>query len=246
MFLKSVLAEQFKALPQDKGDNDYWNMFDRVIIGDSCKFSIPENLKEDYPGFNGCRPSKALMNLQYNFDIKKGTWLSLDFTKATQNDQSYSPITFDQVFPNDLHIRDLGFVTLNYIQNIIEKEAFFLNRTPPNWMIYVQKNNKTSEINWKDVYKKFNKFKLTNLELKVYVGKNHKIPCRLIVSLVPQEVYEQRIKKAEKHAKSKGINVSDAYRFRCRFNTFITNAPSETLKTEDVDDLGWIEEMASV
>ena len=49
------------------------------------------------------------------------------------------------------------------------------------------------------------KLKLTSCEKQVLVGKKDREELRLIVAIVPEQVYEERIKKVNKKNKSKRI-----------------------------------------
>jgi hypothetical protein len=229
-FLKGVLAEQLADHPAIDHES-LWNPFNRILIGDSCKFSIPEHLGQDYPGFHGCRPAKAIMNLQYGFDLKNGHWQYLEFTKATENDQRYSAEILDDIQANDLLLRDLGFVTQQYLQTIINKKAYFINRMPPTWSAFQKENGK--KINWKSINRKIKKYDLGHMEIEVMIGKEN-IKSRLVVSVVPLSIYQDRLRKVEKHARSKGVQVSDEYKIRCRLNAFVTNIPKELLAHDNV------------
>jgi hypothetical protein len=133
------------------------------LIGDSCKFSIPPDFAKDYPGlYKGLNGAKALMNLQYSFDLKSGQWQYLEFTRATDNDQSHSPRIMDDVQPNDLLLRDLGYITYDYLQSISDRKAWFINRMPPKWAPLQAKNYHT--INWKSIYRKIKKHKFHSIE----------------------------------------------------------------------------------
>jgi hypothetical protein len=122
-FLKLVLADQMSSkLDTCHGIN--WQPFSKVLIGDSCKFVLPEEYIADYPGFGG-RNKLSLMNIQYAFDLKHGDWENLELTKATQNDQSHSKKTLQQINKDELHIRDMGFITMPYLSKIVTKKPFF-------------------------------------------------------------------------------------------------------------------------
>lgn len=234
-FLKAVLAEQLADHPT-LVHGSLWGPFNRILIGDSCKFSIPGHLAQDYPGFQGCRLANALMNLQYAFDLKNGDWQYLELTRATENDQRYSSKILDDVQANDLLLRDLGFVTQHYLQTIIEKKAYFINRMPPKWSAFQKENGEL--INWKSIYRKIKKHDLNHLEMEVLLGKENKsIASRLVVSVVPSSVYQERIRKAEKHAQSKGFQVTDEYKIRCKLNVFITNIPKELLASCNISEV---------
>jgi hypothetical protein len=113
-FLKSVLAEQMASRMNLSPAVDKWEPFSRVVIADSCKFSLPEKYKEDYPSYKSSGNVLSIMNIQYAFDLKYGDWENLEFTNATQNDQSHSNKTLDRIDKDELRIRDLGFVTFYF------------------------------------------------------------------------------------------------------------------------------------
>ncbi len=51
--------------------------------------------------------------------------------------------------------------------------------------------------------------KLPYLEYQVLVGKKAKTPCRLVIYQVDRSIYEKRIGKTSKQAKSCGYQVSE-------------------------------------
>jgi Transposase DDE domain len=56
-----------------------------------------------------------------------------------------------------------------------------------------------------------------------------KIPCRLIIERVSNKEYERRLEKARISAKSKGVGISELYKLKLRYNSFITNVSSNIL-----------------
>jgi hypothetical protein len=233
-FLKSVLAEQI-ASKLDINGKTGWQPFTRVMVADSCKFALPEQYKDDYPGFGGAR-SKALMNIQYAFDLKQGNWETLELTKVSQNDLAYSKKTLQYIRTGDLHIRDLGYVSHAYLSEIVSKKAFFLNRLHPLWKPIERSTGKA--VNWSTLHQKMQPGKTTHFETMITVGTGKEaFDCRLIAVAVPEKVWSERIRKAQFRAKSVGYELTDEYKQRCRFSLFITNTEKETLKAAEVIEL---------
>jgi len=79
--------------------------------------------------------------------------------------------------------------------------------------------------------------KLSRVYKDVFIGTEAKIPVRLVIELMPDAVYEQRMRKTLKIHKKKGYQTSEEYKFMSRFNLFITNVPKETLPDEVVSVL---------
>jgi len=120
---------------------DNWGSFSRVLVADSCKFLLPDAYQEAYPGYNSFGNAKPspLMNIQYAFDLKHGDWETLEFTKATMNDQSHSNKTLDRIQKDELHMRDLGFITMTYLTKVISEKAFFSKQTASAMEAYSEK-----------------------------------------------------------------------------------------------------------
>ncbi|AYL98946.1 IS4 family transposase [Mucilaginibacter celer] len=233
-FLKSVLAEQITQKLDIKSGKD-WKPFTRVMITDSCKFALPQQYKDDYPGFGGAR-SKALMNMQYAFDLKQGNWETLELTKVSENDKAYSKRSLQDIKAGDLHIRDLGYVTHGYLLKISTEKAFFLNRLHPGWKPISRSTGKA--INWHTLYQEMQLSKRNRFETMVTIGKGEEaFDCRLIAMPVPEKVWSERIRKAQIRAKSVGYELTDDYKYRCRFSIFITNTTIELLNATEVIQL---------
>lgn len=233
-FLKSVLAEQMTSKLEVVGENN-WQPFSRVMIADSCKFALPQKFEKDYPAYSG-NHAKSLMNIQYSFDLKHGSWESLELTKATENDLGYSKRTLEQIREGDLYIRDLGYVSHAYLFKIVKEKAFFINRLHPLWNPVLCDTGKA--INWVSLYEKIQQTRSADLETMITIGTGQNaFNCRLIAVAVPEEVWAERIRKAQIRAKSVGYQLTDEYKQRCRFSLFITNTSEEVLKTADIVQL---------
>jgi transposase len=79
--------------------------------------------------------------------------------------------------------------------------------------------------------------RLCEKQRQVLIGEKQLLPVRLILRLVPDEVYEKRIRAKEKENRKKGGKISDETKIRLRFNLYITNAAEEALPASDVFSL---------
>ena len=235
-FLKAVLAEQIASKMNLSLSADKWAPFSAVKVCDSCKFSLPVQYKEDYPSYKSFGNVSSIMNIQYAFDLKHGDWENLEFTKATQNDQSHSNKTLERIKKDELHIRDLGFVTMSYLAKVVNEKAFFLNRLHPQWKP-VQCNT-GKPVDWTALYKKMQNNGDSHFETMITIGTGKNVfDCRLIAVPVPEQVWAERIRTAQIRMKSMGSELSDEYKSRCRFSIFITNTDQATLKAVDIIQL---------
>lgn len=219
-FLKGLVGELFSGQLQQLNYVELPLHFPQIKIKDSTKFSLPDSYGNDYKGYGNFSKKNGLISIQYEYDLVSSTWLSIEITKGLRNDQQDSKETISAIKKGDLHIRDLGYITPTYLSAVVDKKAFFLNRLPPNAGVFTKA---MKPLDWKKTDASFRKKSLVSMELDVMIYEKNKIPCRLIMERVNDAEYERRLKKARISAKSRGVNISDLYKIKMRYNTFITN-----------------------
>jgi len=223
-----MFEEQFKTQITRAVSSEVLGKFNRVLIKDSTRFDIAEQHKEKYPGSGGSA-SQAGMSIQYEFDLKDGKITDLNLTSSIDQDSTDASKTKGKVEKNDLIIRDLGYFVLDVFEYVQKSQAFFLSRLEPRVLIYQEKNGSTTQLSYNGLYERMVEAKQTTMEIDVLIGEKKKLPVRLIVNLLPEEVYNERIRKITKQYQKKGKKISERYKEYARFNFYITNIPSETV-----------------
>jgi hypothetical protein len=226
--LKRVIEKQLSKVINDK----FLTQFNQIRIKDATRIVLPDRLKEYYKGYGGGskESSKAGICIQFEYDAKNGKILSLDITHATRNDNTDAKETITNVNSGDLILRDLGYYSLPNLESIDNSDAFFISRLGAKTNVY--ENEKI--LSFRELYKTISINKQTCIEVNVIVGKKEQIPMRLVISIVPNDVYEKRIRKIDQRNKNHGYQTSDDYKYRCRFNLFITNIETQNLTKEQV------------
>lgn len=230
-FLKGLVEELFSGQLQQLIDVELPLHFPQIKIKDSTKFSLPDSYGNDYKGYGNFSKKNGLLSVQYEYDLVSSTWLSIEITKGLRNDQQDSKESTSAITKGDLHIRDLGYITPTYLSAVVDKGAFFLNRLPPKAGVFTKAMN---PLDWKKTDASFRKKSLVSMELNVMIYEKNKIPCRLIMERVSDAEYERRLKKARISAKSRNVNISDLYKIKLRYNTFITNVCCAILPVTEV------------
>lgn len=232
-FIQSIFEEQLARQIDGTIHPDFLKKFSRVRIKDSTRFDLSEKLKEHFHGFGGKVTSDAAVCVQYEFDIKDGKLLDVDFTHAISSDKTDAKNKANDIQKGDLIIRDLGYYSTDVIKKIINKEAFFISRLNLKLLIFEDEK----EISFSSLHRKMIKDQQSHLEKQVLIGKEDKVPVRMIIDIIPEEVYQKRITKAAKECKKKGFQLSDEYKARARFNLFITNVPQAEIPSTQVYQL---------
>lgn len=208
----------------------WMDLFIRVLVKDGTRFDIPELLAKYFKGFGGSFTSDAGMCIQFEYDLKNGQIVELKTTSANIPDSKDAQLTKDDIQKGDLILRDLGYFGLNILREIIEKEADFISKLNTQVCVYEKIKDEFQKLDFVKLQRKFHKTGCSCLDLEVYIGQKEKIPVRLIVEKIPENVYEQRIQTATKISQKKGYKMSNEYAARQRFNCYVTSISKEKLK----------------
>ena len=259
-FSKSVLSTAIENRVSSKALSKGKELFKRILIKDSTRFDIAPSFASIFPGYGG-DASKAGVSIQFECDLKNGRISDMELQSALDRDSKDALGKRELIRAGDLIIRDLGYYHSSVFESIIEKEAYFISRLHSSCNVYNQKKG-TEKLDFGSLYKQMQSTGEQYRDMNVYLGKD-RIPVRLVITPIPEEIYEKRIrdhnKKNRHRPKSKsrskdeekrkawnkqaqengekGYNMSDEFRERARFNLFICNIPSEDLPCDAIYEL---------
>lgn len=197
-----------------------------INIKDSTRFALPPNMADLYPGNQGAG-MKAGAAVQFEFGIKSGK-SSIKLTASNIYDQHESSLDKETIRQGVLYIRDLGYAYQDYMNNINEKKAFFINKLTPKALIYTLDESGYRQLDLQSIKGVF--------DGQVYIG-NEKMPVRIIIEPVSDELKNKRIATVDKYNKKKGSKTSDHFKQRAGFNFIVTNLPAGKYSAELIQKL---------
>lgn len=207
--------------------------FTTVKIKDSTSFDLPENLLDSYPGARG-GASRAGAHIQYEFDLKSGKTVDFEVTPGNINDYTNAWNTLDSISKGDLIIRDLGYSSLRVLNEINSKEAYFISRVKTDANLYELKGDTYKLLDLNALEKRMKSNGINCYEKNVYIGCRRYMPVRLIVTIVPDDKIEGRIKKQRGKSKKRGSKIKNKSLKNIGLNLFISNVTSEYLSLDQV------------
>ncbi len=233
-FIKTIFETYLKNKNQllaSKDELGWMNLFKRVLVKDGTRFDLPEAYASHFKGYGGSCSSDSAVCVQFEYDLKTGKIAELKLTSANIPDCKDAQLTQENIQAGDLILRDLGYFNLNIFENITKNDAYYISKLNANVSVFTFKNNKYTPLNFKQLYQEINQKNIKTMELDVYIGKDKKMPTRLIIEQISHEVYEQRIIKNKKYNQRKGFSMKEEYANRRHFNLYVTNISKGILPT---------------
>jgi hypothetical protein len=234
VFLRRALEQVLhKQLQRTRPVFETADGFERILIKDSTCFQIDESLAEAYPGSGGSG-SAASVRIQFEYDVLTGRIHDLSIGAFNEQDAKNSIATIDGIASDDLVMRDLAYMSLDILEKIAQREAFYLCRPNPIVKIYEKKGDEYHEVDFIRVLKYLKERNMTHIEKEVYLGVEKKLCTRLIIHRLPDTEVGIRLRKARESNKKKGRGeLTKEYKARAHLNLFITNASEEALPAEN-------------
>lgn len=203
-------------------------VFKRIIVWDSTQVQLPESFCTKYRGHGG-GASAAGLKLQYGFDIISQKIIVMLVQDAVQSDLHQELHDLEK---SDLRIEDLGYFNLKRFEKIIQGKAFFLSRHRFNVTVFEYRNETYEEL---DLIKLARRMKAGDRRIiSVYLGQKEKLPVRMIVEKVPEQLASEKRRKlkTDKHNKRRGL--SQKRLLLCSLNIYITNTREDQIPADQI------------
>jgi hypothetical protein len=218
-FLLAVFGQCMKPAMREAFSHGLFASFKRVLLHDSTVLSLPTRYASHFPGSANRRKAFSQLKIQVVCDLLRASVEHLSLSGFTRNDQRAAPDILALLLPGDLIIRDLGYFVLSVLADIIARKAFFLSRYLYGTVILDTKTQRP--INLVKVLKKHGGF-----DAHVLLGKNARVPVRLVAVSVPDAVANQRRRKLRQN-RDQSLNPGKEHFFLLGWNIFVTNVDSQ-------------------
>lgn len=203
--------------------------FTAVELGDSTTVTVPDAYAEEFPGCGGKADSgQAAVKIQTIWELRTGKLLKLQVQPGRHSDAK-STAPEEPVTPGSLTIRDLGYFCLERFQSVSAQGAYWISRWQPGTAVF--------DVNGQplDLLESVRQHQGSGpLDLPILLGAVQRLPCRLIVLRVPQEVADRRRQKAYERAQKHGRVPSQESLAWCDWTILVTNCPADLLTWKEV------------
>lgn len=225
VFLEKIFKDMLyeKCLSTIKcNDITALQVFSDVKACDATIIEINENLSAIWKGYGG-NSSKAALKIQTIYSLRSNAIENIDIKPGVENDTTYTENVLKHVNPNELMIVDLGYFNKKVFNMFSEKDAYFLSKVKNNTTFY-RENVITGKLEPFD----FDKYlRSSNEMIDVYLYTKTKdgeyFEFRVIGQKLPENMYEEKLRKAKKRAKNQGRTLKKSEKEALKWTIMITN-----------------------
>lgn len=196
--------------------------FEAVELVDSSGIALPDGLTDEFRGSGGDGP-KAAMKLQTVWEFLRGNLSAVIRQSGCQPDQRFKG-HLAYVARGALFLCDLGYFVLTSLRDIAAGDAYFVSRLQTRCLLYDPETQEQV-----DLLAHLRQSKDHQEELRLLVGKDIKLPCRVLIVRLPPDVVAERRRKANANARRKGRTLSAEKLAWLAWSVYITNVPATML-----------------
>lgn len=204
--------------------------FNGVYLRDSSVVSLPKEIRSVWPGTGGTAGETASVKLQVSINYNTGELFGPVLHPGRKHDQE-SPFHTKEHTKGALRLADLGFFDLKQMDIDNENGIYWLNRLKTGTVIYDNKGNRIDLLSW------LKKLPKNKTETDIFLGANHKIPCRLFVCRVSKDVVKQRRKRLKEEERKRQRKLSAQSYELIHWTLLVTNVPQNLLSFQEAQNL---------
>jgi hypothetical protein len=198
--------------------------FAGVYVLDSSTIRLPNVLSSVWPGCGGSTSAtaQAALNVQVRWNLSTGTLDGLELQAGRAHD-STTGLQPAPLPPGALRLADVGYFDLDVFATLSTNGACWLSRLHNHTAVYTDSGAPL------DVLALLQSVDLVTFDIPIFVGASHRLPARLLVARVPQNVADQRRRRLRREARDKGQTVTQRTLALAAWTRILTNVPAAML-----------------
>ena len=201
--------------------------FARVLLEDSTQCRLHAKLAEAFKGSGGSASTSAL-KLDVIYEVMQHSLVEVHLSDGKAADQGRALAIVPHLRPDDLVLRDLGYLSLESLRQIAAHGAWYLSRLCKGVEVYLEAQAEALDL---VAYLQQHYPNDDVIDLPVSLGQE-RVSCRLLAYHLPEKVVEERRRKALEEARKKGRILTLDYLNWLAFGFYITNVAQEALSAK--------------
>lgn len=202
--------------------------FNGVYVQDSSTITLPDELGEIWSGCGGStsQGTQASLKIQVRLNMTTGELQGPALQAGRDSDQQDS-LPMEDLPSGALWLSDLGYFSLDRLDNLGDRGVFWFMRLKVQTVVYDEAGRE-----W-DAVELIKAQGQEIVDIPILLGKQRRIPCRLLAKRVSPEQAEARRRQLKARAARKGKMVSKKRLAWADWTVYITNMPKEILTPQE-------------
>jgi Transposase DDE domain len=203
--------------------------FTSVLILDSTTITLPDSLRDRFPGCGGSHGGgQAAMKQQVQWDLCRGALEAIVIEPGRNCDYKTSlqsaPLT-----PGSLRITDLGYFDTEVFERFSREGVYWLSRLQFGTTVFTPEGQRLRLLDW--LGEQPGPF----VDRPVLMGTERKVACRIVAWRVPPEVANRRRQKLIAETRRKDGRVPSKERLAwCDWTILVTNVGTDLLNVKEI------------
>jgi Transposase DDE domain len=227
-FLQELFCKASQmVVGSDKALAPILERFRNVTLLDSSTITLPDSLSEEFPGCGGSYGSgAAAMKLQTEWDFRSGALSHVEIESGRSPDGA----TVRQEArrgPGSLRISDLGYFNMAVFADMDRHDEYFLSRLQFGTHVVLPGGDPVELLKWLAQQRGL-------IDQPILLGKEQRLPCRVIACRVPgKQASRRRQKLHREHMRKNGKEPSSERLAWCDWTILVSNVPMEKMSSEE-------------
>ena len=196
--------------------------FQGVYVRDSSVVSLPAELQGLWPGVGGSLGESSAIKLQVRLEYSTGQ-LAGPVLQAGRAPDRQSPYQEEALPAGAVRMGDLGYFSLHQFGVDQQQGVYTFSRYKIGTCVYAPDGQAIDLLAW------LRGQTAPQCERSVFLGRQARFACRLLVERLPQAVVEQRRRKLREYARKKQVAVSAETLALAEWTLLMTDIPQELL-----------------
>ena len=199
--------------------------FAAVVLEDSSSVRLPDELRSVFQGCggsNGGKHTSSALKVFVRLDMLRGR---LECSQLLDGRHADSKTPFREVAnaPRTLHVRDRGFADLTRWKQEAEQEEYTVSYYKVGMQLLTHAGEVIKLASW------LSSLSSSTAEREVVVGADARVPMRLLVERVPDEVRKERVERLRREVQKHGRALSEQSEQLAGWTLLLTTAGQELL-----------------
>jgi DDE family transposase len=228
-FLEGLFREATKlVIGSDRSLAPILERFTNVTVLDSSMIQLPDELREQFAGCGGSYGAgQAALKLQTEWDLRSGALSHVEIEPGRSPDSATSRQNARRG-AGSLRITDLGYFNVAVFADMMVHDEHFLSRLQFGTGVMLPDGIELDLLDW--LPRQPGPF----VDVSIRLGKEQRLPCRLIAWRVPEEQANRRRQKLRHETRSKrGCEPSEERLAWCDWTIMVTSVPAEMLTPQE-------------